>query len=126
MNQPMIDDLMFDKAIIIGKLESNRKKHVKQFEKTWASFIKKQVARFEKVIKEFNNLKSDDAVPQAGILLPIPDDHTEDYDLAIEMLKLATNAEVTMSAQQYERFMLDRWDWKDRFETTNAFYAGRN
>lgn len=122
MNQVMLNDLTFEKSTIIERLGVNRTKHLERFEKAWSSYTKKQIETLEKTIEELRNLKPGNAGLQDRILLPVPDDHTEDYDLAIEMLNLATNAEVTMSAQQYERFMLDRWDWKHQFETTNAFY----
>jgi hypothetical protein len=59
--------------------------------------------------------------------LPIPEDHTNDYDRVIQMLKLTKAAgEDTIVLEQHEQemYVMDQWGWKTNFAETSTFYAG--
>lgn len=59
--------------------------------------------------------------------MPVPVDHTEDYDRVLKMLGLtkdAGEAHVTLDEHDQERFVMDNWGWKNTFEQTSVFYSG--
>ena len=59
--------------------------------------------------------------------LPIPEDHTNDYDRVIQMLGMTKEAgEETIVLDQHEQemYVMDQWGWKTAFADTSTFYAG--
>ena len=54
----------------------------------------------------------------------IPSDHTKDYEVVIGLLLLSTSAEVELEADEYRRFVMDDWDWKQEWTTSNTKYLG--
>lgn len=59
--------------------------------------------------------------------LPIPQDHTGDYDRVLTMLRLTKDAgqeHVVLDQSDQERFVMDDWGWKRTFEQTSTFYSG--
>jgi hypothetical protein len=56
--------------------------------------------------------------------LQAPQDHTNVYDTAIEMMKLHTEATVILNSTQVRTLMMDQWDWKRHFLLANSAYSG--
>ena len=56
--------------------------------------------------------------------MPVPEDHTEDYDREILMLKMEIEAVITLTAGEFDRYVMDNWGWKASFTTSNAPYLG--
>jgi hypothetical protein len=55
--------------------------------------------------------------------LQVPEDHTDDYDLAIRMVELHTEDTIEMTSTDVRTLMMDEWDWLRSFLFTNARYA---
>lgn len=52
-----------------------------------------------------------------------PADYTEEYDTAIQMLRLHQDPEIELSFTEVRMFIEDKWDWSDGFFATNAVYS---
>lgn len=52
-----------------------------------------------------------------------PQCYLKNYDVALEMLEHEVNANVTLSLDDYRKFVKDEWDWKETFEATKMSYA---
>ena len=59
------------------------------------------------------------------ISLPTPEDHTDDYDQILLMLEMEINETVTIDYRTFRQYVMDEWDWKASFNTTNTFYAAQ-
>jgi hypothetical protein len=62
-------------------------------------------------------LKEGQFIQLAGIqfLIPVPEDHTKDYDQVIEMLKMSVDEELEIESDQFACYVMDDWDWKEDF-----------
>jgi hypothetical protein len=56
--------------------------------------------------------------------LQLPQDHTEDYDTVIGMLGMCTEPEIEIQFSDYQKFVEDKWEWKQHFLFSNAGYSG--
>jgi hypothetical protein len=56
------------------------------------------------------------------ISLPMPEDHTDDYERAIKMLDLDVREDIELTEQEFAQYVLDDWGWKDQWTTTNSAY----
>lgn len=52
-----------------------------------------------------------------------PEDHTRDYNRVLDMLDLSVDAEITLSAIDFNRYMRDEWEWDAVFASSNSRYV---
>jgi len=54
--------------------------------------------------------------------LPMPVDHTEDYDQVLAMLDYSVDENIELAHQEFGNYVLDDWAWKQKFNVTNSSY----
>lgn len=54
--------------------------------------------------------------------LVYPQDHSRDYDKAIRMMQSSIYGEVQLSADEYDAYVLNNWEWKNNFFASNSAY----
>jgi hypothetical protein len=57
------------------------------------------------------------------VSLTEPSDHTKDYDRVVAMLEMSVEETITLDAQDFDRCVMDNWDWSRFTLSTNTFYA---
>lgn len=109
------------RTLVLEKLIENRKKH-------HGIFVEAIERYRERAIRELN-AKIDDIkrgkTLETYVRLPIPEDHTDDYNRAIRMMEMHILDDVEMTEATYRCFYDDEWDWKERWVGTTASYTGR-
>lgn len=58
--------------------------------------------------------------------LPRPQDHSESYELAIEIMTWETETEVKLSINDFQCYVRDKWNWKDQFRNSVLNYASHS
>lgn len=58
--------------------------------------------------------------------LNYPEDHTKDYERAIRMMQASIYDNVKLSAEDFSRYVLNDWEWRESFVTSNAGYVSRS
>lgn len=116
----MIEDIKIEREKLLEKLKENRRQHHQTFEKAMAAF--------QEEVKEIAIQLGKDATAgrqvdrMALYRLPVPERHTEDYDLAIDMLENDTRKKITLEHRDFLQLWRDQWGWKQQWTTTNAAY----
>lgn len=111
---------VMEKKELLKVITKNRELHKQVYKEAKKAYQKKG-------IKLLNALKSK---LEAGetirpyIDLLIPEDHTDEYDRAIEMLKYDVREQIELEESEFSRFVLDSWEWKEAWLTTTASYVG--
>lgn len=103
---------------LLTTLEGNRDKHKAEYEEAIAGY--KQAAA--QALREQADKVAEDHTVRTAVSLPKPEDHTEDYDDAIEMLSWSTEDEVEIEQHDFRNFVLDKWHWKEQFAATTQAY----
>ena len=91
-----------------------------------AKFLEAQSGYREAVIEELDRMLADARAGNAikrAVSWPEPQDHTADYDHAIRMLQFCVDEEIDISAEDFERLVMDEWGWKAQWTQTTANYV---
>lgn len=57
-----------------------------------------------------------------GFALPEPVDYSDSYNTAIQMLEWETAEEIVLSEQDFQRFVLNKWEWARAFAANSLGY----
>lgn len=111
-------DLVIKRDQLLDILKENRSKHHDNFVKAVAIYKKKAV----ELLKQ--NIDNISAGKRMSIIwtLPVPEEHTKDYDRAIRSLSLDARAEVKLSEQDARNYVDDQWNWSNSFLSNTVSY----
>lgn len=56
--------------------------------------------------------------------LKYPENHLEDYDRVIDMLKFSIADKVELSSSDFDAYVRNNWSWRNSFLGTNSAYVG--
>ena len=107
-----------EKQKLLKHLKENREKHLKEYVESHDNWEKKVIETLERAL--FNAKK--DAVFKTHFNIPEPQSFIEEYDTVIEQLKWTEDGMIELDLHEFQRFVQDKWDWKNSFDTTKAFY----
>jgi len=108
-----------NKADVLVKLKANRSTHRAIFEEAVEGYRKEVTRQLKKHIKEMKSGKP----KRTYISIPYPEDHTKDYDNAIEMLEMSVEDIVELDSEAFMAFYKDDWGWKNQFLASNSGYS---
>lgn len=107
------------KQELIEALTANREGHR-------AKFLAAQEAYRARVIDILDQRLAD---ARAGrqidltFYLPVPEDHTADYDRELRMLEMEVEDTVSLDSRLFDQLVMDNWAWSPAFAATNSVYA---
>ena len=131
---------------LIETLKLNREKHIKEYQAAVAGYQEMAMKRleeehekakvsilrsYEKAQKKISAFDPEDPsktpsrmvmVEQVSVDMPVPQNFSEAYDLAIEMADWENNETMKISTAEFQCFIRDNWDWKMEFETVSKLY----
>lgn len=75
-------------------------------------------------LDEANKLQEDgDYQPKETARFPIPSDNSKDYIKAIRMVEMTQDLIITLNENQFDRLVMDEWDWKESLVLTSSLYG---
>ncbi len=101
-------------------IKKNRGDHRKLFEQAQQGYRKALIRELDLMLKEARERKR----YRRAVELVEPMDMTREYDQILAMLELTTDADIELSQDEFARYVLDDWDWKERVTMTNRSYVG--
>ena len=114
-----MERIRVNKAELLVTLENNRTKHRQIFEEACDGYQKAVIRELEAQLK-----RAKEGIRRTmSISIPAPIDQTKEYDRAIAMLKMSVDAEVLLSEQDFQCYVLDDWSWKQQFLTSSRAYS---
>jgi hypothetical protein len=116
-----MEDVKVDKEQLLKTLRKNRKKHRGIYEKALEAYRVAAIEAFEKRLDDAKNGRE----IVTFVNLPQPEDHTADFDTAIEMLEWDKGKSVILSQRDFQRFVQNKWEWRASFAAnTESYVAG--
>lgn len=106
------------KTHLIETLKENRAAHREMFLKAQKRYRKRVIKELDKRLKEAR----DGGVINLGFALPEPKDFTQDYTNAIKALEWELADEVVLDEREFNRLVLNQWDWAPLFAATTGTY----
>ena len=110
-----------EKQRLLEKLRENREEHHRLY-------VDVEIAYRKAVIKEAYEIvrKADSGETfNRCIRATEPTDHTDDYDRAISMLEYSTEDIVEITDNEFDQFVLNKWDWSGLFGDTYTDYMSQ-
>lgn len=111
-----------DKDSLLVKLRQNRDEHATDYTQGIEEYQRQASERLAALSRKVTTDPDTDLYVRD---LPKPEDHTSDYDTAIQMLEWHQGDQVTLGVEDFEHFVLDNWDWKARFVASMSNYSGK-
>lgn len=109
------------KSELLETLKKNREQHANDYKETRAAY---EVAFVDELKKMLNKAVEKTEFVRTVDLVE-PENHTREYDRNIRMLTMSVSETVVISEHEFSQFVLDEWNWKDRFTGTSEFYKNR-
>lgn len=107
-----MNEIKVKKQNLLEVLEKNKEEHRNLFEKAVAGYREKAIYQLDVAIKEAKDGKK----IRTYFNITQPEDHTQDYEETIGMLKMSIDTEILLSRTEYRHYVEDNWSWKDAFE----------
>jgi len=107
-----------DKTRLRDALRKNRAQHGAAYEQAKAGYIKVTTQQIEQYL---TRLANGELLERAFLPAP-PDDHTSDYDDAIEMMQWSKDDVIELTQGQFKQYVMDDWGWKDTWLASNTEY----
>jgi hypothetical protein len=57
--------------------------------------------------------------------LQFPENHTKEYERAIRMMNASVYDEVKLSEHEFDSYVLNNWEWKNKFVVSNSLYLDK-
>ena len=114
-----MDKITVNKQELILVLKENKETHRKTFLEAQEGYREEVIKVLDKTLKDARDGKN----VNTYISLPKPEDHTEDYTTSIEMLKWCVEEEIAITRQNYENFVMDKWNWTTTFAQSTGMYC---
>lgn len=118
-----LDDLSFDKQTVIDTVKTNREKHKKEYEEAVLGYRQKMKEWAEEIYKTV--FVSGEEPKNRNCPYPKPQHHLAEYDRLLKLLEMCTDTSLTLSHNEFDNFIMDKWDWSRGFATVTSMYADR-
>lgn len=104
---------------LLAKLKSNRENHRALFLEAQEGYRDLVIAELDKSLKDAREGRE----IRTYIRMDAPQDHTDDYDNVIEMLKMSVEDVVELKAIEFQCYVMDKWQWAQAAFLQNSAYA---
>lgn len=105
-------------ADLLARVKENRAKHNELFLKAQEGFRRAAIEELDAMLE----LARKGEVRQF-VGLTAPEDHTAEYDRAIDMLEMTTDNLITVDAITFAQLARNEWAWFASATATNTLYA---
>ena len=117
-----MDKIKVNRDELLGRVQTNRDEHRAVFEKAVTGYQAQMYELLHAAIRRIEVGKMPDLY--ALNRLPVPQDHTSDYDAVLDLLGMAVGPEVEIDEEDFRAYVRDEWRWKREWATTTASYLG--
>ena len=112
-------DITMKKSVLLDKLRGNQKAHKAIFDEAVEGYKEQALRLLEEHLKHIRTGK----MIEVSVHLPVPENHTRDYDRVIAMMELDIAETVALSEADFAQYVLDDWKWKRQFLESSKAYS---
>jgi len=113
-----LNKITVDKAKLIETLTANRDAHRNEYDKAVVAYRERHLHEAEQLVQDARL-----GVIRRSITIPVPEEHTEDYDRAIDMLTWAETDVIELSQQEFATLVRNQWGWLATFTANTSSYV---
>ena len=109
------------KSDLMTVVESNRLKHIAEFDSAKKIFIEDAIAKLQDMLTTAQ--KNGRIIQNLGLTEPIS--YVQEYDTAIKMLQMSTEDVIELTQQEFQQYVEDQWSWKRNFVASTSIYNNK-
>ena len=113
-----MENITVDKETLLEKMRDNRDHHRLQFLKAQDKYRDAVIKALDERLQQARN----GGPLNLGFTLPEPRNYTDEYDAAIAMVEWDQGDVIVLSQQDFERFVLNQWEWARAFKMSTQSY----
>lgn len=114
-----MQNITVDKQKLLDTLRENREEHRNLFLAAQDVFRQKVVEALDRRLAEARAGGKIDLY----ISLTEPQDYTSSFDRAIQMIEWDEGDQITLSEKDFQRFVLNDWEWAGNFAASTMSYV---
>lgn len=99
-------------------VQRNRDAHRDIFERAVVVYRERMIEELERNLDDIKNGR----VLHVRIGLPVPEDHTDDYDRVLRMLDLSVDEQIELTEADVAMYVQDDWAWKRNWAASTTSY----
>lgn len=107
-----------NRSELLNILHRNRAHHREMFLRAQDIYRAKVIEELDRMLEDARN----GSKIRRAVQLPEPEDHTADYDVVIEMLKMEVADVVTIDQGSFRQYVKDEWGWQQSFMSNTMSY----
>lgn len=111
-------DVRINKERLRDRVQENRDNHRAVYEQAIEGYRKTVIDWFN---KQVDRAKADYEY-ETYFSMPKPEDHTDDYDRVLDMLRMSEDNTITLTQSEFAQYVRDDWGWKREFTATSSNY----
>jgi hypothetical protein len=115
-------NIVVDKERLVSALRESRDKHEREYQEAYDGFVKKYADLLKKKIGKAE-AGAEIGPRDTYIDLEVPENHTEDYTRALDMLSWHEGDSIDLSTQEYKNYIEDDWAWTGKFRKDLSSYT---
>jgi len=113
-----VHPITVNKADLIEKIQANRGEHRSMFIKAQERYRDAMIAELDQALQDARDGKK----IRRAFTLPVPEDHTQDFDTALEMLEWEQGDTIKLDQHDFLRYVQNRWEWQASFAANTQSY----
>jgi hypothetical protein len=117
-----MNQITVKKSDLLSILKTNRENHINTFNVACTVYRERVIKEMDKNLERAR--RGDKIV--TFISLPQPENYTEDYNIAIEMLEMSVEKTVVLTSQQFKMYVKDDWGWAKSFASNTSSYVNNS
>lgn len=110
--------MRYRKQNLVDIMTKNRAEHRAVFERACENYRNAVITALDKALDDAKKGRK----IHASIYFTEPVEHTRDYDRVLRMLDLTVEEEIELKEDDFAKYVLDDWQWKQQFLTSNTAY----
>lgn len=106
------------KPDLLATLKTNRTEHRGIFEKAQVAYRDAMIKELDKALQDARDGKQ----IKRAFSLPVPEDHTADFDTAIAMVEWEVGNTIDLEQVDFSQYVLNNWRWAASFASNTTSY----
>ena len=106
---------------LFNTLTQNREDHLATYTKAVIGFREAVTIRLKKMLEDVEKGKK--VEQYVGLIEPVS--NVKEYDKAIRMVYMSVDDTIALSEEDFEKYILDEWHWKNAFKASTMHYTNQ-
>lgn len=114
-----MQSVIVHKNELLQTVTANRDGHRALFEEAQVGFRERLIEHLDRMAEDARKGRE----VEMYINLPVPQDHTKDYDRIIKMVQMSISDEIELSQTEFGMYVMNDFAWRAEFDGTAAAYG---